>query len=390
MKQQVSQLAIFGGPPLFESPLHVGQPNLPDVDELTDRIRGVLNSGYLTNNGPQVDQFEAAIARRCGVAHCIAVCNGTMALQIMARASGLSGEVIVPSLTFVATPHALEWIGLTPVFADIDPATHTLDPSSVEASITPKTSAILAVHLWGNPCRVQQLQSIASRHNLKLLFDASHAFGGRHKGQPVGGFGDAEVFSFHATKFVHALEGGAIVTNDDEIAERCRRYRNFGITGLTSIESAGINGKLSEVAAAAGIVSLENIDPVLKQNHINRSTWIDYCAGISGLQFLPSTADTNGNAQYVVGTIDRNNMHLTRDQLLQVLRAEGILARSYFVPGCHNAEPYRQSRVHRPVPLPVTERILDQIIQFPTGLAVSEQQIRQSSYLLQFVQTECS
>lgn len=385
MKQHVSQLAIFGGSPLFETPLHVGQPNVTDPSRLIDRISDVLNSGYLTNHGPQVAAFEGSVASLCGVKHCIAVCNGTMALQIMTRSCNLTGEVIVPSMTFVATPHSLEWMGLTPVFADVDPVTQTLDPESVAACITPRTTAILGVHLWGNPCQVDQLTALAEQHNLKLLFDASHAFGCQHNGTPIGGFGEAEVFSFHATKFVHAVEGGAIVTNNDALAERCRLLRNFGITGLTSIESAGTNGKMNELVAAVGLCSLQDMDTLLSRNRENHRSYQQNSQDCPGLEILPCTADDGGNSQYVVALINEDEFGLTRDQVLQVLRAEGIFVRSYFVPGCHNAHPYRGVAVHHPVELPTTERLLDQVIQFPTGVSVTELQIRNTSELIRFV-----
>ena len=168
----------------------------------------MLDNRWLTNNGPFVREFEGQVARLAGVKHCIATCNGTVALEIAIRAAGLSGEVIVPSFTFIATAHALQWQEITPVFADIDPQTHHLDPRCVEKMITPRTTGIVAVHLWGAPCDIESLSAIASKHGLKLLFDAAHAFGSSYKGRAIGSFGQGEVFSFHATKFINTLEGG--------------------------------------------------------------------------------------------------------------------------------------------------------------------------------------
>lgn len=385
MKDQVSELAVLGGSPLFRQPVHVGQPNVVDADRLANRIADVIKSGHLTNNGPQVRDFEAEIAHRCHVKHCVAVCNGTMALQIMAKACQLTGEVIVPAFTFIATAHALEWIGLTPVFADVDAETHTLCPESVTSCLSEKTSAILGVHLWGNPCRTQRLQKLADDFGLQLMFDSSHAFGCQVGGRPVGSFGKAEVFSFHATKFVHAFEGGAIVTNDDTIAQRCRNYRNFGISGLSTIDSAGINAKISEVGAAAGLESMDSMEVILQQNRANHNQWSRAVDRLNGLDMISLPPNTVLNRQYVVATIDVDEFGLSRDQLLAILRAEGVFARSYFVPGCHKASPYVGQAIHRRVPLPVTESLLKTVIQFPTGLSVSENQISQTADLLNFI-----
>jgi len=189
--------------PAFAEPLHVGRPNIGDVGEIHRRIDEILKSRWLSNDGAVVQEFEREIASIVGVKHCMAVCNATVGLEIAYRAAGLSGEVIVPANTFVATVHALQWLGITPIFCDIDPQTHNLDPSRVEELITPKTSGIVGVHVWGRPCQVTALEEIAAKYELQLLFDAAHAFGCSLDGRMIGGFGAAEVFSFHATKFVN-------------------------------------------------------------------------------------------------------------------------------------------------------------------------------------------
>ncbi len=384
MKQHVHQLAAFGGTPLFETPRHVGQPVLPDRETLMRRIENVFDSGWLTNNGPQVQAFESAICELLNVRHCVALCNGTMALQIMARACNLTGEVIVPAMTFIATAHALEWIGLTPVFADVDPVSHTLDPRSVAAAVTSRTTAIMGVHVWGNPCDVAGLQQVASSHRLRLLFDASHAFGCRLNGRSSGSFGDAEAFSFHATKIAHSLEGGAITTNSDDLADRCRLLRNFGITGLTQVDDAGINGKMSEVSAAVGLATLELLAARIAENRANASVYNAEMLTCRGIHPAARTADNGGNAQYVVATVDEPEFGLSRNELLQILRAEGVLARSDFLPGCHQAVPYKNQPQHHPVPLPVTEKLLTQVLQFPTGSAVDAHDIRQIADIIRF------
>jgi len=371
MKQHLNQLAMFGGKPLFSTPLVVGQPDLSAQNQMLRRIQDVLKSGWITNNGPLVKQFEDEICTMTGARHCVAVCNGTMALQIMAKSCGLKGEVIMPALTFIATPHAMEWIGLKPVFADVDSETHTLDIQSVRNCITPATTAILGVHLWGNPCEVDALQELADEFGIRLLFDACHAFGCRDRGRSIGTFGDAEAFSFHATKFVHSLEGGAILTQSAELAEQMRLMRNFGITGLSTVENAGINGKLNDVAAAVGLTSLEFTAERMQHNRTLQLSYQDQLANCPGLRLLEITADNGGNGQYAVALVDAQEFGMTRDSLLQVLRAEGVFARSYFVPGCHRSMPYAASEDHSPVPLTITESILNCVLQLPVGPAVS-------------------
>src|SRR5690349_4944149 len=204
----LSDLAIFGAPPVFEEPLHVGRPNIGDRERLLARINDMLDRRWLTNNGPFVQELEEKIAAFLGVKHCIAMCNATVGLEIAIRATGMTGEVIVPSFTFIATAHALQWQEITPVFCDIDPRTHNIDPQQVEKLITPRTTGIIGVHVWGRACDVAALEAIAARRRLTLLFDAAHAFGCSYRGRMIGGFGDAEVLSFHATKFFNSFEGG--------------------------------------------------------------------------------------------------------------------------------------------------------------------------------------
>lgn len=208
-----ADLAINGAAPAFADPLHVGRPNIGDRDQFLRLAGEMFDRRWLSNNGPLVVEFEKRVAGHLGIKHCIAMCNGTIALEIAIRALGMTGEVIIPSYTFVATAHALHWQGITPVFADIDPDTHNLDPAAVRRMITSRTTGIIGVHLWGRPAPVEALQAIADEHGLQLMFDAAHAFGCSHGGKMIGSFGRAEVLSFHATKFFNTFEGGAVVTN---------------------------------------------------------------------------------------------------------------------------------------------------------------------------------
>jgi dTDP-4-amino-4,6-dideoxygalactose transaminase len=268
-KNSINDLALLGGKPAFKEKLHVGRPNIGNRENLFNRINDILDRRWLTNNGPCVQEFENKLADMLEVRHCIAMCNATIALEITTRALGLTGEVIVPSFTFIATTHSLQWQEITPVFCDIDPKTHNIDPTCIEKMITPRTTGIIGVHLWGRPCDTEVLVEIAHKHNLKLMFDAAHAFDCSHNGRMIGGFSNAEVFSFHATKFFNTFEGGVVATNDDELADQIRLAKNFGFAGYDNVIYIGTNGKMNEMSAAMGLTGLESLDEFIAINHRN-------------------------------------------------------------------------------------------------------------------------
>ena len=373
-KSGLKELAVFSGIPVFPEPLHVGRPNIGNRERFLERTGQMLDRLWLTNNGPLVQQFEQRIADYVGVKHCICVCNATIGLELAIRAVGLRGEVIVPSYTFVATAHALQWQEITPVFADMDPATHNLDPARIERHITPRTTGILATHVWGRPCPVEALSEIAKRRGLKLMFDAAHAFGCSLNGQMIGGFGLVEVFSFHATKFLNSLEGGAITTNDDDLATKIRLMTNFGFVDYDRVIHLGTNGKMTEVCAAMGLTNLECIADLVAVNRRNHEAYRAGLEGIPGLSLLHRDASQQSNYQYVVVEVETAQAGLTRDELIQVLHAENVLARKYFWPGCHRMEPYRSLYPYAGMFLPDTERVSAQVIVLPTGTAISEAQ----------------
>jgi dTDP-4-amino-4,6-dideoxygalactose transaminase len=367
----------MGGMPAFESSLHVGYPNLGDRSRLIARINDLLDRAWLTNNGPYVQEFEAKIATFIGVRNCIATCNATMALEIAISALGLKGSVIVPSFTFIATAHALQRQGVSPLFCDISPGTHTIDPNHVRRIIRGDTTGILGVHLWGRACNISALQEVAHHHGLKLLFDAAHAFGCTHDGRMIGSFGCAEVFSFHATKSINSFEGGAIVTDDDALAARMRLMINFGFSGYDQVVDLGTNGKMSEPCAAMGITSMENMKNIFTHNLNNYDDYRCCLEGISGLKLLDYSGTDASNYNYIVLEISQTQFGMSRDDLQQVLRAENILARRYFYPGCHRAEPYRSLPSYADVSLPVTDELCDRVICLPTGMGVESSHIRQ-------------
>jgi dTDP-4-amino-4,6-dideoxygalactose transaminase len=359
-------LAIFGAPPAFEHPLHVGAPNVADPEPVLARVRRIFERNRLTNGGPEERAFEEAVARGAGVRHCVAVVNATTALQILCRALGWRGEVIVPSFTFVATANALSWLGLQPVFCDVEPGSHNIDPRRVEALITDRTSAILGVHLWGRACNVAALEHVAARHKVDLAFDAAQAWGCSTAGTKIGGFGRAEVFSFHATKWVHAFEGGAITTNDGALAERCAAMKRFGFVDYDRTATMGTNGTMTEVAAAMGLVSLETQEDVRQRNRENFDAYVGGLHGLAGVRIIQPAGGDDWHYHYVVLEIDAAVSPLTRDELQRVLWDEQVLARRYFHPGCHRLEPYRALPAH--APLPVTEALADRTLALPTGL----------------------
>ncbi len=365
--------AILGGEVAFEEALHVGRPNVGDRARLQERFDAMLDARWFSNGGPLVQEFEERIARHLGVKHCLATCNGTTALMLAIRGLDMKGEVIVPSFTFVATAHALQWQQTKPVFCDIDPVTHNLDPADVERRITPATTGIIGVHLWGRPCDTTALEDIAQRHGLKLLLDASHAFDCTSGGRMIGSFGDAEVFSFHATKFLNTFEGGAVVTNNDEVASKLRLMRNFGFTGYDTVEYLGMNAKMTEVCAAMGLTGLESIDQFIAVNRRNHVGYRTQLAGLPGLRVIPFPEGEHSNFQYVILEIDPAECPLNRDELLRVLHADNILARRYFFPGCHRMEPYRA--LFPDCVLPVTERLSERVLALPTGTAVGHGEV---------------
>lgn len=383
MKRHVDELAIFGGSSEFTRQLHVGRPHVGDQEALVRRVRDLVDRRWLTNDGDYVQEFERRISDYLGVAHCVATSNGTTALEIAARAAGLHGEVIVPSFTFVATAHALAWQGLTPVFCDVDPVTHNIDPIEAEALVSDETSGIIGTHVWGRSCDVDALSDISRRNGLRLIFDAAHGFGCSRANRMIGTFGDAEVLSFHATKILNSFEGGAIVTNDGVIASRARLMRNFGFADYDEIVSLGINGKMTEAAAAMGLTSLESLDDFVLANRRNYDAYRECLQEATGVSLVTQDETAGQNYHHVALEVDRPTAGLTRDELQQVLWQEGILARRYFFPGVHRTAPYSANAVD----LPATERLVERVLVLPSGGELEPRTVADVCALINFVIT---
>lgn len=384
MKRTIRDLAAFGGAPEFAEPLVLGKPGVGNRQRLFTLLGEALDRGWLTNGAPLAGQFERQVAEVAGTRHAVLTCNATVALQLAIRALGLTGEVIVPALTFAATAHAVSWLGLRPVFCDVHPVTGQLDPAHAESLIGPETSAILAVHLWGNPCAIGELEELAARRGLALLFDAAHAFGCTWRGKPIGGFGSAEVFSFHSTKFVNSFEGGAIVTDDDALAGRAVALRNFGITGPDEVSHVGTNGKMHEASAAMGLTSLAELERFRERNRRNYQVYRKGLASVAGVRLIEFDEREQHNYQYVVILVDEEITGLSRDELARLLYAENVVTRRYFYPGCHTMAPYATAQ---PLPnrLPNTEDLAARCLALPTGAAATPQQARKVAELVGFL-----
>lgn len=378
-------LALFGSAPAFGEALHVGRPNIGDREQFLARLNDILDRRWLTNRGRYLVELEQRIAEFIGVRNCILVSNGTVALELLIRALDLRGEVIVPAFTFVATAHALQWQEIAPVFADIDPNTHCLDPQSVEARITRHTTGIIGVHVWGRPCAIEALSEIAARRKLKLMFDAAHAFGCGYGERMIGSFGEAEVLSFHATKFMNTFEGGAIVTDNDRLAEKLRLMQNFGFAGFDRVIYLGTNGKMSEVCAAMGLTNLDSLEAVIACNIGNYRAYEKHLADIPGVEFMRYDERHRGNYQYAIATVGAS-APLSRDELVEVLHAENVIARRYFYPGVHRMEPYRSNSRYARVALPHTERLANEVLVLPTGTAVTRDDIAR---ICEVIRTAC-
>ncbi|MBI3999613.1 MAG: DegT/DnrJ/EryC1/StrS family aminotransferase [Candidatus Omnitrophica bacterium] len=375
LKEKLSDLALFGGTPAFTESLHVGRPNIGSRERFFERLNDIFDRKWLTNNGPYVQELERKVAEFIGVKHCVATCNGTIALEIAIRALDMKGEVIMPAMTAAATVHALQWQAITPVFCDIDPETFCIDHKQIDKMITPKTTGMIGVHLFSRPCDTEALAEIAHRRGLKLLYDAAHAFGCTYKGKMIGSFGNAEVLSFHATKFLNTIEGGAVVTNDDELAHKIRLMRNFGFAGFDNVVYVGTNGKMNEVEAAMGLTNLEDLQTIIDANHRNYNCYLEELRGLCGLDLIRFDEKEKTNYQYIVLTVDETQTGVGRDQLIEVLMAENVIARRYFYPGCHKMEPYRSYYPHAGLLLSVTETVCSQVLVLPTGTAVGESEI---------------
>lgn len=345
------------------TPIFVTRPSLPSLDEYVDLLREIWDRQWLTNGGHFHEELEHTLASYLGVPFVSLFCNGTVALQVGLEALRITGEVITTPYSFPATAHVLHWCRCTPVFCDVDPATGNLDPGKVEALITSRTAAILPVHVYGTPCDVAGLQDVATKHGLKLLYDAAHAFGVTAGGASILNAGNLSMLSFHATKVFNTAEGGALVMADEKLKQHIDLLKNFGFVDEVTVTEAGINGKMNELQAALGLAQLRHIDDALAQRREIADLYRRRLAGVRGIRLLPQPEGVNVNYGYFPIFVDAAIYPMSRNALCQGLRHGGYLARRYFYPLISEFEMYR----HLPsaANLPVATRLSREVICLP-------------------------
>ncbi len=379
------KLAVLGGAPAFEQPLPVGQLYFPSWDAYEARFRDIFARQYYTNHGPLVQELERRLEVFFGVKHVICVTNATIGLIMAAESLGLKGKVITPAFTFIATAQSLEWANVQPVFCDVDPLTHCVTPETIEPHLDAEVSAILAVNLWNGSCDPATLQAFAEKSGVKLFFDSAHSFGCEVGGVPVGGFGDVEVFSFHATKVFSSAEGGCLTTNNDEVAMRLRNIRSSYGAGAPISVTKTSNGRMSEAQAAIGLMSLDDFPNLVVRNKEIFSAYQACIRQIPGLSLLEPMNVSKTNYQYIVVDVDAEVFGVSRDHLVQALKAENIIARRYFYPGAHRCPPWREQNLTSGYSLPITESLCERVMQLPSGALISDEHVRKIGELLKMI-----
>lgn len=309
--------------------INVTKTYLPDKEKFKAYVDKVFESGWLTNNGQFVKQLTERLQEYLGVKNLLLVSNGTIALQVAYKLLKLQGDVVTTPFSFVATTSTLVWEGLNPIFADIDPDTLTIDPKQIEARITEDTTAIVATHVFGNPCNVEALEEIAEKYNLKIIYDAAHAFGVKYNNTSVLNYGDISTISFHSTKLFHTIEGGALVIKDDQLFEQAKRVINFGIVGPSEITHLGINAKMNEISAVMGLCVLDDVDLLIYQRKRRTEFYRAQLAGIRGLAFPRQETNTTENYSYFPVMFDNESVLLG---VMKALNDKQIFPRRYFHP----------------------------------------------------------
>lgn len=352
----------------------VTQPFLPPLDEFRPYLEQIWASKWVTNNGPFHARLEQSLCDYLGVEHLSLFSNGTLALITALQAMKITGEVITTPFSFVATTHALHWNGIRPVFADIDPHSMNLDPAKIEAAITPQTTAILPVHVYGNPCAVEEISRIADNYGLRVLYDAAHTFGVRRDGRSVLEFGDMSVLSFHGTKVFNTFEGGAIICQDAKTKRRIDHLKNFGFVDEVTVVGPGINGKMNEIQAAFGLLQLEHIDHILAERAKVDERYRLAFQNVRGLRLLDVPKNCTRNYSYFPVRVG-SEFPVSRDTLYDALRANKIAARRYFYPLINEFPTYRGLPSAAPSNLPIATEVSREVLCLPIfpGLDVRTQ-----------------
>lgn len=348
-----------------EKPILVTSPHLPPLEEFQPYLQDIWESKWLTNNGKYHIALEEALCNHLNVPYISLFSNGTLALLTALQVLRITGEVITTPYSFVATTHALWWNNIKPVFVDIEPHTFNLDPDKIEAAITPQTTAILPVHVYGNPCAVQQIKEIADTYGLKVIYDACHTFGVTLNGVPVLHYGDLSVMSFHATKVYNTFEGGAIVCHDAATKKRIDYLKNFGFASETRVVAPGINAKMNEFQAALGLLQLRYIDQAIEQRQAIARAYRAQLRNVPGISFLEDLPGVKHCYSYFPILVNREQYGQSRDELYEELKRHNIYGRRYFYPLISQFPTYQALESARPEKLPVAEKVTQQVICLP-------------------------
>jgi dTDP-4-amino-4,6-dideoxygalactose transaminase len=349
----------------FDKPIYITRPILPDLKDFNVKLKEIWDSQWLTNNGRQQSLFEKELAGLLKVPNVSVFNNGTIALIVACQSLKLSGEVITTPFTFPATPHVLSWNNIKPVFCDIDPVTMNIDANKIEGMITPKTTAILGVHVFGNPCNVEKIQNIADRRGLKVVYDAAHAFGTEIDGKGIGEYGDLSMFSFHATKLFHTAEGGALAIKTSEHKKEIDFLKNFGIKSEEEVVMPGINGKMNEIQAALGLTVLKYIDKERKKRLSLAKVYRNMLRAVEGITLPSEHKNIKDSQQYFVIRIDGSTFGRTRDGVHDKLKDYNVFTRKYFYPLCSDYPCYKNLPSSSAADLPVAQKISKEVLSLP-------------------------
>lgn len=354
----------------------VTSPLLPPLEEFMPYLEDIWKRHWLTNNGHYHQELEKALCDYLGVKYISVFSNGTLALITALQALRITGEVITTPYSFVATTHSLWWNDIKPVFVDVEPRTFNIDPDRIEAAITPKTTAIMPVHVYGNPCQTERIQKIADTYGLKVIYDAAHAFGVKENGNSVLNFGDLSILSFHATKVFSTIEGGAIVCHDEKMKQRIDYLKNFGFADEVTVVAPGINAKLNEVQAAFGLMSLKHVDAAIERRKAITETYRRELASIAGLKFIPELENVRHNYSYFPIFIEATEFGMERDGLYAAMQQQGVYGRRYFYPLISSFSTYRGLPSAAVDNLPVANRISNQVICLPLHQDMTDEDVQ--------------
>ncbi len=349
----------------FSKPIYVTRPLLPPIDTFKDKIQCIWDSHWLTNIGEMHNLLEKELKTILKVPFLSLFNNGTIALIVACQSLRISGEVITTPFTFAATPHVLTWNNITPIFCDIDKKTFTIDAEKIEDLITPKTTAILGVHVFGRPCNLRKIQRIADDYGLKVIYDAAHAFQTEVDGCGIGNYGDITMFSFHATKLFHTAEGGALTFKDSNLKNRIDLLKNFGIKNEDEVVMPGINGKMNEIQAALGLVVLEHIDEERRKRKKIQRIYCNELKDIEGITYYTNPKNVTDSYQYFPVQIEQEYFGKNRDEVYEYLKTFNVYTRKYFNPLCSDYTCYRQLPSSDPTKLPVAQKIVKEILCLP-------------------------